>query len=97
MMLGDLVNGPRARSSGAWSQRQAYIALGFLLKAAALKSIDACPMEGIDSGKYDEILNLKETEYSSVAVAALGFRAKDDASQHHKKVRFDVEHLVTRV
>lgn len=42
----------------AWNQRQAYIAMGFLLETCALMEIDACPMEGFDPAKYDEILEL---------------------------------------
>jgi len=44
----------------AWSHRQAYIALGVLLSAAAELGVDAGPMEGFDAEKFDEILGLKE-------------------------------------
>ena len=39
-----------------WSQKQAYIAMGVLLTTCALLEIDACPMEGFDPVKYNEIL-----------------------------------------
>ena len=32
----------------AWMKCQTYIALGFMLSAAAQNRIDACPMEGFD-------------------------------------------------
>ncbi|HCY21630.1 TPA: NAD(P)H-dependent oxidoreductase [Patescibacteria group bacterium] len=40
----------------SWNQKQAYIAMGFLLETCAILGIDACPMEGFDPNKYDEIL-----------------------------------------
>jgi nitroreductase len=39
-----------------WNQKQAYIAMGVILTTAALLGIDACPMEGFDPEKYNEIL-----------------------------------------
>lgn len=39
-----------------WNQKQAYIAMGVLLTVCASMKIDACPMEGFDPVKYDEIL-----------------------------------------
>jgi len=40
-----------------WNSKQVYIALGFLMETAAMMDIDACPMEGFDNAKVDEILN----------------------------------------
>lgn len=71
----------------AWTRRQAYIAMGFLLETAALLHIDATPIEGIDPAAYDKILELGGTGYKSVAVVALGYRHKEDAYQNLKKVR----------
>ena len=36
-----------------WAARQAYIALGVLLSAAAAAHIDACPMEGFNNAAFD--------------------------------------------
>ena len=41
-----------------WTAKQAYIALGNLLSAAAVQRIDACPMEGFDKDQVDDILAL---------------------------------------
>ncbi len=46
MMLSDVVNGPRGKIAHEWAARQAYIALGNLMTAAAVLGVDACPMEG---------------------------------------------------
>lgn len=94
VVLNDVVHGPRNAVSETWNQRQAYIALGTLLTTAALLEIDACPMEGIEPAKYDELLGLKGGEYSAVAVVALGYRSSDDPMQHLKKVRFATKDVV---
>lgn len=71
-----------------WSQRQAYIAMGFLLQTAALLKIDATPMEGLDPSAYDKILGLEGSGWKTVATVALGYRHSEDAFQNMKKVRY---------
>jgi nitroreductase len=80
-----------------WNSRQVYIALGFFLSAAAMLGIDACPMEGIDAAKYDEILNLKGTGYTTTVVATAGYRADDDMFAKMAKVRFPDNDVIMRV
>ena len=70
-----------------WLARQAYIALGILLEACAVKEIDSCPMEGFDPGKYDEILGLSAKNMKAVVLAAIGYRADDDDRSNQIKVR----------
>jgi nitroreductase len=48
LMFKDIVKGPRSKIADTWSQRQSYIAMGFLMETAALLGIDTCAMEGID-------------------------------------------------
>ena len=97
MMVGDLVNGPRAQTIQYWAQRQSYIAMGFLMETAALLKVDSCPMEGLDPAKYDEILKLNGTGWKSVAAVALGYRHTEDGLQHAKKVRFDREQVIQHI
>ena len=79
-----------------WNSRQAYIALGFLLETAALLGIDATPMEGFDPAQFNEILGL--TDYSIVAVAALGYRdAANDWLAPLAKVRKPEHEIFHRV
>ncbi|CAN5446473.1 NAD(P)H-dependent oxidoreductase [soil metagenome] len=79
-----------------WNSRQAYIALGFLLETAALLGIDATPMEGFDPAQFNEILGL--TDYSAVAIAALGYRDdKKDWLAPLKKVRLPRHELVEHI
>ncbi len=79
-----------------WAARQAYIALGTLLSAAAIQNIDACPMEGFSNEQFDEILGLKEKGFTSIAMAAVGYRSPQDAYQHHKKVRKSLNEFVMK-
>jgi nitroreductase len=71
-----------------WAARQVYIALGFLLSACAQKRIDACPMEGFEKEKFDEVLGLDKENLKSAVLCAIGYRAKDDRYASLKKVRF---------
>ena len=77
-----------------WNKNQAYLVLGNLLTVCALEQIDACPMEGFLPEKYDEILNLKEKNLTSVLVLPVGFRADDDYMKDLKKVRKQVDEVV---
>jgi nitroreductase len=72
----------------AWLTRQVYIALGVFLTSAAALGVDACPMEGFDKDRYDELLGLPALGYNSIVVAAAGHRAPDDAYATQAKVRF---------
>jgi nitroreductase len=80
-----------------WSRRQLYIALGSFLTGAALLGIDACPMEGIEPARYDELLGLAPRRLTAVCVATVGRRASDDKYASHPKVRFDAREVITHV
>ncbi|APY00494.1 hypothetical protein CLV86_0063 [Lacinutrix venerupis] len=77
-----------------WSIKQAYLALGNLLTVCALEKIDACPMEGFEPSKYDEILKLKSKGLQSVLVLPIGYRAENDFMSKLKKVRKDINSSV---
>ena len=94
MMLGDVVNGPRGKKADEWAARQAYIALGNLMTAAAIVGVDACPMEGINPLEYDKILGLEGTGYRTVVALALGYRAEGDKYASLAKVRYAAEELI---
>lgn len=68
--------------------RQAYIALGMALTAAAFEEVDATPMEGFDPAAVDEILGLKAHGLRSVILLPVGYRAAEgDWLNGLKKVR----------
>jgi len=78
--------------------RQAYIALGVALVAAAEEQVDATPMEGFDPAAVDEILGLKERGLRSVVILPLGYRAdQGDWLVNLKKVRRPRELLVSEI
>ncbi|MBC9911344.1 NAD(P)H-dependent oxidoreductase [Chitinophaga varians] len=93
-VMKNTVNHLDAAGAAVWTSKQAYLALGTLLTAAAAEGIDACPMEGFDAAQYDEILGLKDKGLATVVIAAIGFRAEDDAMQYAKKVRKPIAELV---
>jgi len=78
--------------------RQAYIALGFALAAAAELEVDSTPMEGFDPVKVDEILGLADRGLRSVLLLPLGYRQEEaDWLAPLKKVRKPQERLFTRI
>ena len=83
--------GPQAVSE--WMKNQVYIALGVFLAECAHRQIDACPMEGFDAEKFDEILELSQEGLESVVLCAVGYRAHDDHYAALKKVRFENNEL----
>ena len=97
MMLSDVVNGPRGKTAHEWAARQAYIALGNLMTAAAVLSVDACPMEGLVPAEYDKILKLEGTGYKTVVALALGYRAAGDKYASLAKVRYEAGDLIKAV
>lgn len=77
----------------AWSERQPYLALSNLLMACAELRIDACPMEGFDSDRYNELLHLDEQGLNAGVIAPVGYRSETDETQFRKKVRKPKEAL----
>ena len=94
VMLGFLANPPEGLSLNEWAVRQAYIALGTFMTAAAAIGLDTCPLEGIVPAKYDEILELPPLGYHTVVACAAGFRAADDRYATVPKVRFATEDVI---
>lgn len=76
-----------------WMRNQAYLALGNLLTVCAVERIDACPMEGFEPEKYDEILELSQHGLKSVLVLPVGIRAEDDYMKALKKVRRNTQEM----
>ena len=85
--LKDAISSKSSEELFSWAKNQAYLALGNLLTVCANEQIDSCPMEGFIPKKYDDLLNLKEKNLTSVLVLPVGFRADDDFMKNQKKVR----------
>lgn len=87
MMVGT-IKSRTPEALATWMKCQAYIAVGFLLSAAAQMEIDACPMEGFDPAHVDVDIGIIEDDLTSVVLVPVGFRAADDATAQYKKVRW---------
>ncbi len=78
--------------------RQAYIALGVALVAAAFEGVDATPMEGFDPAAVDQILSLKERNLRSVVILPLGYRQPEgDWLVDLKKVRRPRDQFISEI
>lgn len=97
VIMGSL-DGARAKGLlDVWQSRQIYIALGQFMASAALLGIDTCPMEGLDPAKYDEILGLTGTGYTTLCACPAGYRANDDKYAVTPKVRFPLSEVVAHL
>ena len=97
MIADTIINGMDAPARNTWAAHQVYIGLGNFLTSAAMLGIDACPMEGIEQARYDEILGLANQGLGAVVAAAAGYRAASDKYATQKKVRFPKEQLFVRI
>lgn len=75
--------------------RQAYIAFGVAIVAAAEQQVDATPMEGFKPAALDELLGLREKGLRSLCLLTLGYRdTTNDPLANLKKVRRPLGELV---
>lgn len=86
MILGALKN-LSVEQKQTWAAKQAYIALGTAMVAAAEQKVDATPMEGFNAQQVDEILGLDKQGLKSTVLLVLGKRSTEDALASMAKVR----------
>ena len=80
------------------SAKQAYIAFGLAIAAAAEQKVDATPMEGFIPAKMDELLGLDKQGFKSVVILPLGYRQEEgDWLVNLKKVRTPKAAFVTEI
>lgn len=97
-MASGAVSGKTPEQLLAWNQKQAYIALGVGLVAAAEEQVDATPMEGFDPDALDTALGLSEQGLRSTVVMALGYRdEQNDYLNGKAKVRRVKDELFVRI
>lgn len=92
MIMGAIIN-LSTEQKQAWAAKQAYIALGTALVAAAEQKVDATPMEGFNPQQVDAILGLEEMGLKSSVLLVLGKRSADDALASMAKVRKSHERM----
>ena len=95
MLTGTLIQG--GYGTPEWAARQAYIALGNFMTAAAVLQIDTCPMEGFVPAEYDKILGLPAKGLTSIVCCAAGYRSDTDKYAALAKVRFPASAMIERI
>ena len=81
-----------------WAIRQAYIALGFAMVAAAELGIDSTPIEGFNPAALNEILHIDASKEETVVLLTLGYR--DEANDHlanKPKLRKPLDELIEKI
>lgn len=82
----------------AHAAKQAYLAFGVALAAAAELKVDSTPMEGFNNLQLDALLKLDERGLKSTTIMAIGTRAEEgDWLQNLKKVRKPIDKFITRL
>ena len=80
-----------------WNSRQAYVALGCAVTAAALLKIDACPMEGVNPEKFDNILGLTGTDFTTTLAVAFGYRDESDPFASYSRARRPASEVIQEI
>ena len=84
------------RQTTDWGARQAYIALGNVMTAAAMMGIDSCPIEGFDvaqaSAVLEESFGIDPALYKPAVMVAFGYRA---GPPMFPKTRRDMDQIVS--
>ena len=82
-----------------WAAKQAYIVMGNMMTAAALKGIDSLAIEGFDMAECDTVFGDQEGLYDTkhvglAAMIAFGYRSKEP---HREKTRRPMDEIVSWV
>jgi len=84
------------RQIAEWSARQAYIALGNMMTAAALMGIDSCPIEGFEKDRtvavLEEHFGIDPKIHTPAVMVAFGYRADGPM---FPKTRRDMDDIVS--
>ena len=97
-MITGAISGKTSEQLLMWNQKQAYIALGTGLVAAAEEQVDATPMEGFNPDALDAALGLSEKGLRSTVIMTLGYRdAEKDYLSGVAKVRRAKDELFVRL
>ena len=78
--------------------KQAYIAFGMSIVAAAFEGVDTTPIEGFEADALDKILGLREKGLRSAVMLPIGYRdTEKDWLVNLKKIRKSTNDLVTKI
>jgi len=65
-----------------WSEKQAYIAAGVMMSAAASIGIDSCPIEGFEKERAEGILGICGGVDTLSLIVAFGYRVKPQTKRY---------------
>ncbi|MBQ4849667.1 NAD(P)H-dependent oxidoreductase [Pseudoalteromonas sp. MMG012] len=93
----DALTAMTAEQQFHWASQQVNIALGTFLVSAASLGVDSCPVGGIDTKAYDDVLKLGEQHLKTVLACPIGYRHRNDQSADAVKVRKPLSELVLNI
>lgn len=97
-ILLDMATSKTPEQNYEWAARQAYIAFGAAIAAAAIEQVDTTPMEGFNPTALDELLGLPQKGLRSVLMLPLGYRDEaNDWLAKMAKVRRPADKLFVRL
>lgn len=77
-----------------WMEKQAYLAVGLTMTAAAELGVEATPLEGFDPTSVDNAFKIRESGHTTTVLPALGY--PDPARVYTTPIsRFDAAQLFT--
>ena len=89
-MMAGFIASLDAEARKQWAKQQTYIALGQFMTATAMLGIDACPMEGFATEKYDAFRAEAQHKFGDIESAAahyagegLALRGDERSSDHY--------------
>ena len=97
VIVNDVVLGERSKVAPEWAARQAYIALGQFMLAAATLGVDTCPMEGFVRPLVEAELDLGERGLQAAVLCPAGYRAESDKYAAAAKVRWPSHEVIERI
>lgn len=89
--------GRPAEAQDIWNSRQVYVALGCALTAAAMLKVDACPMEGVNPEKFDALLGLAGSDFTTTVAIAFGYRDESDPFASYSRARRAADEVIVEV
>ena len=87
----------QASNGSTWCAKQAYIALGFGLAAAAELRIPTCPMEGFDSEAVGKEVGVPDTHFVAVLLVVGRQHADDKVANPHPQFRFPEAEVIVQL
>ena len=96
-MLTQSAAGRPAEAQDIWNSRQVYVALGCALSAAAMLKVDACPMEGVNPERFDEVLGLAGSDFTTTVAIAFGYRDEEDPFASYLRARRPAAEVIEEI